>query len=379
MRTISFSFLLVPVFMGITIVNTFPAETVESMAMRVTERLETIDAVEFTLRVKANTFTSPEIKETREEYAFFRSKDPDYPHSWERWKVFYEKKPGVWRLDRFVVFDGKTLWTWDRVIPPHPDNPEGFNIRSRGVIMAVVTPETVMYEMHGNEFWHTNEFPDFLFMGVGGYGERPGDDFLRSLGLDKWQIVESAPPSEFVLQRVVLFPDWKESDKYFIRVHIRLEPIPVVWCSELATDFFDKTEKFDFWAAESFATFDGIYYPAKGRSVSYANANIPFDEIYEFEVESVRRLTEKDKAQWVPNWPTGTIVTNMVFGKENLEIRHTKDQMLEKQEEYYAKLGFDREIKTQSRRNWFIIIFNIIGILLILCWLLYKRFKQQKQ
>ena len=109
--------------------------------------------------------------------------------------------------------------------------------------------------------------------------------------MDKWQIIESTLPSEYVLQRIVHLPHWK-SGGYNIRAYLRLEPTPVVWRTGNANDFADETEKSDFTETESFATFDGLYYPAKGRSVSYANENTSPDCIYEFEVESVKRLTE---------------------------------------------------------------------------------------
>lgn len=351
--------------------SVFSAETVESLAMQVEKRLEVIDAFEFIFRVKSNTMESPEMKETRHEYAFFRSKDPNYPRPWERWKVFYEKKPGVWELDKFVVFDGKTIWTWDRVVPPYPDNPEGFNMWSKGVIRATVAPDTYM---GGDEFHAANEFPHCLFMGVVGYGKSDIDKFFkRDFGLDKWQIVESTSPSEYVLQRIVQLPHWQSG--YYIRAYLRLEPVPVVWRTESSGDFLDKSRKNDFTEIESFTTFDDVYYPAKGRSVSYAK-NIPHDTIYEFEVESVKQLTEADKAKWVLDWPTGTQVSDMAFGK-NLEIQHTKEQLLERQEEYYAKLLVDRNIKTQSKRNWIVLSINVIGILLIF-FLLYRKYKTKK-
>lgn len=372
MRTIYFSILLASVFLVTTVMNVFASETIESMATRVAARLETIDAIEFTLRVRSNSLEAHEIKEARHEYAFFRSKDINYPRSWERWKVFYEKQPGVWDLDKFVAFNGKTVWTWDRIISPSPDNPEGFNMWSRGVIRTTVTPDVYM---SGEGIFAANEFPLFLFMNVVGYGKSHVDDFIRSLGLEKWQAVDSASPSEHILQRVIQAPGWDESSKYFIRAYLRLNPIPVVCRTENAIDFLDKTERFDFMNIETFKTFDGIYYPAKGSRVSYSNKNIYHDTIYEFEVESVKRLAETDKTRWVPDWPTGTIVVDMISGK-NTEIRPTKEQMLERQEEYYAKLGVDRKINTHGRRNWIILIVNVIGGLLLL-WLLYKKFSTQ--
>jgi hypothetical protein len=51
-----------------------------------------------------------------------------------------------------------------------------------------------------------------------------------------------------------------------------------------------------------------------------------------------------------------------MISDKNIEIRHTKEQILERQEEYYAKLQMDREIKTQGRRNWIILAVNVVGI-----------------
>ena len=365
MRTAYFSFLLASVFVCITAMNVFSAETIESMAAQVEKRLEAIDAVEFTFRVRSNTDMFPEMKETRQEYAFFRSKDPDYPRSWERWKVFYEKKPENWELDKFVVFNGKTIWTWDRLDHAHPGE---FYKWSPGVIRAVVDPYVYMM---GDEFVAANEFRDFLFLNIVGYGKSQIDDLARSNGFDKWEIVESALPNEYVLQRFIHHPSWENG--YYGRTYLRLEPVPVVWRTEYAADFSDKAGKFDFYTVESFATFDEIYYPVRGRTVSYANANIAHDVIYEFEVESVRHLSEADKADWVPDWPTGTLVGDLAFGKD-IEIPHTKEQLQERMDEYYAKLGVDREIKTQGRRNWIVLTLSIIGILLIILWLFLRFF-----
>ena len=354
-------------FMGTTKVEVFSAETVGGLATRVEERLESIDAVEFTFRVRSNSFGAAEIKETRQKYAFFRSKAPDYPRSWERWEIFYEKNPGEWELDEFVAFDGKTVWTWNRIDPVDPGE---FYKWSRGAIQTAITPDGYM---GGNEVRASNEFPFFLFMGIVGYGKSGVDDLIRNLGLDKWQVVESKPPSEFILQRVIQAPNWDSG--YFIRAHLRLEPVPVVWRTEDSKNFSDETLKNNFSEVESFGTFDGIYYPAKGRSISYAK-NVSHNTIYEFEVESVKRLTETDKTEWIPTWPTGTLVRDLAFGKD-VAIPHTKEQLMERQEEYLAKLGADREIKTQGRRNLFVLIVNVAGILLIF-WLLYRRYKARQ-
>ena len=120
-----------------------------------------------------------------------------------------------------------------------------------------------------------------------------------------------------------------------------------------------------------------MVYPVKGRHVSHANKNVSHDVIYEFEVESVRRLTEGDKTKWVPEWPTGTIVRDFISDK-NIEIRHTNEQILERQDEYYDKLGVDREIKPQGRRNWIMLIINLVGIALILFLAFKNRRAKQK-
>ena len=127
---------------------------------------------------------------------------------------------------------------------------------------------------------------------------------------------------------------------------------------------------------ESFATFEGIYYPEKGCSISYATKAISYDIIYEFEVESVRRLTEEDKANWVPDWPTGTSVRDHAFGKDT-SIDHTKEQLQERMEEYYAKFRDDLKMGIQGKRNCTILIVNVVGILLIF-WLFYRKYKAKK-
>ncbi|MGL4942511.1 MAG: hypothetical protein ACRC46_04895 [Thermoguttaceae bacterium] len=347
------------------VLSSASVETVESMAVNIEKRLKEIDSIEFTLMVRANTYESSEINETRQEYAFFQSKDPVYPRSWERWKVFYQKTPGVWELDKFVVFNGKAIYTWDRV--ESVSSGEEFDYWSKGLVQPAITSDS---HMNGNQF------PWFLFMNVVGYGKSEVDDFVRELGLEKWHIVESETVNEFVLQRIIKRPDWDDLSQYSIRAYLRLAPTLVVWRQETANDFSDETEKIDFSESQSFATFDGICYPAKGRSVSYASKAMPHDLVYEFEVESVKHLTEADKAQWVPDWPTGTIVRDMVADK-NFEIRHTREQMLELQETYYTKLNVDREIKTRGRHHLIILIVNFFGVLLLF-FLVYKKWIKTK-
>lgn len=338
------------------------SETVDSLASKVQKRIDAINDVKFTFRTRSNNYTSSDIHERKEEYSILHSNDHAYPRNWICWKVYHPKNESEWELDRFMVFDGKNLWSYDRV---DPHNPGTVYKWSRGIVQPCVDPAPQIEDQ--------NRFPRFLFMGIVGYGTSFVDEYVKSLGPDKWRIIGNPSTEEYVLERDIKAKNWDEKDKYSIKAFLSLHIAPKVWRTESISPGFPKV---DFDEVESFAESNDLYYPLKGRSVSYATAKRPYDMIYEFEVESVERLTDGARSGWIPEWPTGTLVLDQVQ-KKNITIPHTRKQMQERQDSYFASLGVDREIKSQWKRRWIILSVNLIGLLAI-AYLLIRKIKKQR-
>ncbi|MDR1382802.1 MAG: hypothetical protein LBJ67_02990 [Planctomycetaceae bacterium] len=333
--------------------NIFSSEIIESLANKVQKQLDIINDVKFVYRVRANDSDSPNIRETREEYAVLRSDNPTYPNRWISWKVFSKDKDENWILDRFMVYNGKNMWRYDRI---NPDNPGTLYKWSRGIVEPCVNPNRQTWEI---------VFAQFLFMNVVGYGNEVVDEYIKSLGREKWYIAANPSPDEYILEREIKAPHWKESDKYYIRAFLYLKPVPMVRRTENSSDFSKSSDKNDIDEVLEFSQLGEIYYPLKGRSVSPALSTQKHDKIYEFEIESVERLTEKDRKTWIPEWPTGTSIKDNINNK-NIEIPHTKEQIDKIRDNYFAQYDGEKQMKVQTpKRILFILFFNLIGLMLI--------------
>ncbi len=324
--------------------STLFSETADSIGVKVRQRSEKLVGLKFLYRVRSNSDESAEIVETLQEFSTLPANDPTSADPWFCWKVFRWKNATDWELDRFRVYDGQNLYSFDKVDPLAPENfsRNGYLKPSEGRVEKYADPIVPMMQCR---------MAEFVFMELIGYGKTRIDAVVNETSPSPWKIIDSPSPDKFILERPIAGSC--ANTEYYIRVHVSMKPEPIVM--RLESDLFG-----DFSEVLELASFDGILYPSKGREFKYPSADrIEHEKSYEYEVESVSRISERERATWIPDWPPGT----QIYGNGNRFIAHTRETQLR---DTLSRLALARKDVSVSRRLRFWGGICTIGILISL-------------
>lgn len=326
------------------------SETADSIGEKVQQRLDKLVGLKFVFRVRCNSDEAAEIVETLQEFSTLPSNDPASTDPWFCWKVFHRKNTTEWELSTFRVYDGKNLYSFNRIDPLAPENfsQSGFIKDSGGHI------EPCAHAVHAPTMSEC-QFSWFLFMNLVGCGKTIMDESLNKHSPFPWQIVDSSVSDKFVLERLIKFPTWEKG--YSIRVHVAMTPEPMVMRSGNQHGSYP-TDLDNFSEVLEIAPFEDLFYPSKGRSFDPACDRIKHDRVYEYEVESVSRVSERERTTWVPDWPAGTCVFTFPDGYRR--IAHTRETQIR---DFCFRMVHDRPKMKEMKIKWPIrVLVEAVGI-----------------
>ncbi|MDC0936015.1 hypothetical protein OAS39_06990 [Pirellulales bacterium] len=233
----------------------------------------------------------------------FRASWQENPQSKERqlrrtyWVRRIVGRDGQPAVQRFVAFDGTKTRTFHLARPSEP--------------WELGSP--VGNETAGNDwtFSADNIFEQFLFLRVNGTsGASHSDGGFSKLNLNRYKTV-SAKKRNGSQIRVLTANGMNGNsafDDFEYTAEVAAAPVSMVLRWEARNAKKDWHTSFEVFEIK---TVDSIPYPATGRYLQVSGGQTP-DELYEFKVSSVNKLADFDKENWLPEWPTGTLVRNKV-------------------------------------------------------------------
>ena len=341
------------------------SETADSIGEKVQQHLDRLVGLKFFCRVRSNDYEYSACSDrmtTLLEFSTLPSTDPEHPEPWFCWKVFRPINPTEWELDQFRAYDGKNVYSYDRINPLAPENfsPSGWIKDSIGRVETY--PDSIARMVYALSAREDCCFSNVVFMGY----RKP--DIEKLVNEHKQvrpvvQIVDSPVPDEFILESYEKGETC--SYTYQSRVAMKPEPIYMRWKSTVTSSREGSSRIDSDMEVLELASVDGVVYPSKGRFSHSNYSNYKFGRvfsyarIYEYEVESVERIPEQRRETWVPEYPPGT----SVFCSENQQSRsiaHTRATQIQT----FLNIGLCR-----PREGWLSKLLSVIlniGISIVL-------------
>ena len=320
------------------------SETADSIGEKVQQRLDRLVGLKFFCRVRSNDYEYSDCSDrmtTLLEFSTLPSTDPEHPEPWFCWKVFRPISPIEYELDQFRAYDGKNVYSYDRINPLTPEHfsRSGWIKYSPGRVETYSDPINRMIDA-------LSAREDCCFSNVVFMGSR-NPDFEKWVNEHKQmrpvvQIVNSPMPDEFILESYEA-GETCLSHTYRSRVVMKPEPIYMRWewivaDSRMGSSHVDKEME-----VLELASFDGVVYPSKGRffDSNYSHGKFgrvfQYTRMYEYEVESVERVSEQRLETWVPEYPPGTSVSCPEWDQSR-NIAHTRDVQIQS----FLNVGLNR-------------------------------------
>lgn len=222
----------------------------------------------------------------QESFSILRSNSDTHSLPWISWFVYYEKK-GRTPIASFFVYDGKNHYRFLRGDPQIPQVvPVNFGLIDAG---------------YNNAFLVENYFERILFLKING----------SSLNLDSIKKSTSSTEYRYVKQttylgkKALVYERVRVPGKITNVVTVLKEPCYMV-VSYKTVSIPEHTVLAEL-KIEELASFENIIYPCRG---SYKESQSKRG--YTFRVTSVERLSQLARTDWLPDWPGGTDVRDVV-------------------------------------------------------------------
>ncbi len=243
------------------------------------------------------------------------SAEPGKSRPWRFWQRNIDSREGKWVCERFVVFNGaqsRRFLREERVAEGKWNN-------------AFVTS----FEM--SDCFQSDVFESFLCLGLRG----PDSVFMHGMDLPAdhayaiEEKTEGKTPAIWKLSATLPAAD--------VKYVVEVSGAPEFLVRSFNVEYKRKPQMS--FEVTQVKTFDGVPYPAAGKfrqwPLGYLNG-----QKYEFEVTSAARLTEKDRAEWLPIWPPGTIVVDAIQNKNitiDREVKEVTQALLERRRKELAE------------------------------------------
>lgn len=288
------------------------------------------------------------LRKRDEVFSIMQSNSDTHPLPWISWIISYPKK-GRTPIGSFYIYDGTNNYRFLRGDPQIADVvPINFGLIDAG---------------YNNIFMIENYFERILFLKINGSSLNM-DSIKKSTSMRDYHYVRD---TDYSGKRAHLFERIRVPGKILNIATVITDPC--VMTVSYKTVSIPDNNLLSEMKVEELGSFEGLFYPRRG---SYRETES--QRSYTFFVNSVERLTENARKDWVPNWPGGTDVRDIV-NNDAYTIERSPKEAVSILSELRPPI-----VHAQSRlsyKTWFLFIFNILLIIVALS-IFRKRHKQLK-
>lgn len=264
---------------------------------------------------------------------------------WRRWQRF--DSSGEYAA--FYVFDGMQTWTYTR---REPDDPKDYNTAS-------------LLPFEQSNLFDINIFDRFLCTDLKGIVEYrdPTGEVSPQIKI-QWDTPREVQHVGFAAYSLAGYnPSLRVEHSLGV-----LQPPRSCIVTRVISLRGDTTPQSE-WRVLEMKEHQGFLYPSRG-TFHQAPTDYQQEIYYTFEVTDIRSIGESARENWTLDWPPGTVVNDQVQNR-NETIPFAEGQL-----EKIAKRRSDFRERGQPRPGglpW-LLIFNVVGVVLVLCiWWVRRR------
>lgn len=262
---------------------------------------------------------------------------------WRKWERF--SLDGV-TLEEYYVTNGLSTWSWSR---RKPGDLRAFNF---GAIVA----------WEDSDLFRNNYYDEFLSKDLKGLVEYfdPTGEVSKSIKIE-WGGLEAAGFGDLPALSLKAFnPSMKVNHSLLI-----LEP-PRTCVVLRELRLLGSPEPIGTWTVSEVKDLDGWTYPSRG-SLRISPIEYQAQLAYDFEVVVAAKISEDERVNWVPEWPSGTIVRD-VSENQNFTVPFAAGQKEAISKEIAQVTLGAGAVQGRSPRQFFWIANAVIVVLLVGVW-----------